>query len=518
MRRMENTAVGRHMATKKRDIIYACLLLAYILYNLSFLICHENWRDEAQAWLLARDLSIPELIAQMSYEGHPCLWHLLLMPLAKLGLPYVSMNVLSLTVMSVAVALFLWKAPLPLPFKALALFGGAFSYYYPVIARSYCLIPLFAFMMACFYPARREKPLRYGLSIALMVHTHIIMLGMAATASLVWLGEAIAGYRRDRGRRTLLMQGAGLTLPLLSFLFLLVQVSHPQNATAYNLQPTDVLRLPREAALAVRELFAPFPTPLNYILALLAVGVPLWFLIRAVRKREFALLKAAVAVAVGMAWQFVIHVLITSSTVMRTLSNFFMLLWFFWVSWPVAGDKWLRRLLALVLAAIELVTYSAYPLVFNEYRLPNSDAGHCAAFIEGTLPPDTLFLDLNEARAASLLPHLPEGYVFYSIYDGEPVTFASWDKAHYAHMALDSYEDICAWALGKDPACGGVCLIVTNTYEALELAFLDELAPYCTDGTLVYQSPDVPMNTDEWYKLYMLPVAGGAEGDTRIDG
>ena len=37
----------------------------------------------------------------MSYEGHPCLWHLLLMPLAKLGLPYVSMNVLSLTIMSV---------------------------------------------------------------------------------------------------------------------------------------------------------------------------------------------------------------------------------------------------------------------------------------------------------------------------------------------------------------------------------------------------------------------------------
>ena len=85
--------------------------------------------------------------------------------------------------------------------KALALFGFGFSYYYPVISRSYCLIPLFAFMMACFYPARREKPLRYGLAIALMVQTHVIMLGMAATASLVWLAEALAGYRRDRRRR-----------------------------------------------------------------------------------------------------------------------------------------------------------------------------------------------------------------------------------------------------------------------------------------------------------------------------
>ena len=507
---MHDAANARIKSNRRRNILCACLLAAYVLLNLSFLLCHENWRDEAQAWLLARDLSIPELIEQMSYEGHPCLWHLLLMPLAKLGLPYVSMNVLSLTIMSAAAALLLWKAPLPLPLKALTLFGGAFSFYYPVVSRNYCLIPLFAFMMAYFYPARREKPLRYGLSIALMVQTHIIMLGMAAAASLVWLAEAVAGYRRDRERRALLLQGAGLALPLLSFLFLLVQISHPQDATAYTLQASDVLSLPREAVLAAWGLFRPFPAPLNYILALLVMGAFLWFFIRAARKREFALLKAAAIAAAGMACQFVVHVLITSSTIMRTLSNFFILLWFFWVTWPAVSDKWLRRLLALVLVAMELVTYRIYPQAFKEYSLPYSGAEHSAAFIEETLPADTLFLEVNEPRAASILPYLSEDYVFYSPYDGEPVTFASWDKAHYAHMALDSYESICAWARETDPACKSVCLIVSNTREPLELALLDELAPYCTDEALLYRTPDVQMNTEEWYRLYAIPVAAEA--------
>ena len=83
---MSNIA-GKRLDAKRRNILYACVLLVYVLFNLSFILCHESWRDEAQAWLLARELSIPELFAQMSCEGHPCLWHLLLMPLAKLGLP-----------------------------------------------------------------------------------------------------------------------------------------------------------------------------------------------------------------------------------------------------------------------------------------------------------------------------------------------------------------------------------------------------------------------------------------------
>ncbi len=505
---MEHTAQNPHCA-RRRNILCACLLLAYVLYNASLLACHENWRDEAQAWLLARDLSIPELFAQMSYEGHPCLWHLLLMPLAKLGLPYVSMNVLSLTIMSVAAALFLWKAPLPLPMKALALFGFGFSYYYPVISRSYCLIPLFAFMMACFYPARREKPLRYGLAIALMVQTHVIMLGMAAMASMVWLAEALAGYRRDRRRRALLMQGAGLALPLLSFVLLLLQLSAPQTSIAYTFDIRQVLTLPRRAVSELWGLFANLPAPLGGAILLLAAGVCIWALVRALRGREFGLLKPLLIAVFAALFQYAANVLIRTSTGMRTISLFFVFLWACWVSWPGIGDQWLRRLMAVALVALELFTYTRCADIFNDYCYPYSDAKNCAAFIRETLPSDTLFLEVNEARAASLLPYLPEDYVFYSPHDGEPVTFTTWSREHYERMDLQDHQDICDWALALDPDCESVCLIVTSPYVAQEGDMLAALEPYLTDETRLYRTSG-PMVTNEGFSLYAIPIDADA--------
>jgi hypothetical protein len=40
---------------------------------------HEKWADEAQAWLIARDLSLWRIFSyELRYEGSPGLWHLIL--------------------------------------------------------------------------------------------------------------------------------------------------------------------------------------------------------------------------------------------------------------------------------------------------------------------------------------------------------------------------------------------------------------------------------------------------------
>jgi hypothetical protein len=45
---------------------------------------HEPWRDELQAWMIARDSgSLPELFQNIRYEGHPAGWHLLLFVLSR---------------------------------------------------------------------------------------------------------------------------------------------------------------------------------------------------------------------------------------------------------------------------------------------------------------------------------------------------------------------------------------------------------------------------------------------------
>ena len=499
---MQDEAV--RSAARRRNIIYAVVLLAYVLLNAFLVVRHENWRDEAQAWLLARDLSIPELIAQMSYEGHPCLWHLLLMPLAKLGLPYISMNVLSLTIMAVTAALLLWKAPLPLPIKILALFGCAFSYYYPVISRSYCLVPLFAALMAIFYRDRREKPLRYGLSVALMVQTHIAMLGMAAAASLVWLGEAVHGYRRDRDRRRLLAQGAGLTLPLLSFLFLLAQLSNARASTGYTVNLGDLLYFP-QAALGLYMTAASFLGPLRYVALAAAALVVAFFFVRMLRKRAFGVLKAFIVAAAAVLYHLGLYAVLHKGHVMQLITMFFVLLWFFWVAWPKARDAWLRRVMALAMALLFAASYAAYPNVVRDIRHPFSGAEDCAAFIKDNLPAQTIFLEVNEPRTSAILPYLSEDYTFYSPYSGQPVTYVTWDRDYFEHLRLNDYESICAWALEVDPTCESICLIALEADAALEMEMLAQLEPYLTDEALLYRSAEAD-SIGECFALYSIPI------------
>ena len=83
------------------------LLAAFAAYVWVLLWCmrwYDPWRDVSQAWCIVRDLSIPEIFAQLRYEGHPFLWYALLWPLARLGLPFESILVLSTALMAGAAA------------------------------------------------------------------------------------------------------------------------------------------------------------------------------------------------------------------------------------------------------------------------------------------------------------------------------------------------------------------------------------------------------------------------------
>src|SRR5271163_4633845 len=126
------TAGAGASALKPIVLIAYCAILAIISYH------HEPWFDEAQAWLLARDASVPDLfIHYLRAEGTPGLWHLLLMVPAKLGLPYRTMHLLAALFTTAAVAMILWLGPFPLAIRAVIPFTYFLAYQYSVVARSY---------------------------------------------------------------------------------------------------------------------------------------------------------------------------------------------------------------------------------------------------------------------------------------------------------------------------------------------------------------------------------------------
>lgn len=180
----------------KKNKINLVVMLCYSIITFIILLFHESWRDEAQAWLIARNLNIIDIFGQMKYEGHPVIWYLILVPFAKLGLPYVTVKIVSWLICNIAVWLILKKAPFNLILKILFIFSMPMIYLYPSISRSYCLIPLAITLVAIYFGQRHEKPIQYILSILFLANTHVIMYGMVGILLLLFYIEELIQNRK----------------------------------------------------------------------------------------------------------------------------------------------------------------------------------------------------------------------------------------------------------------------------------------------------------------------------------
>ena len=97
--------------------VLPAVAIIYAVFIMLGIVNHEPWRDEAQAWLIVRDAGFTDLFSILRTEGHPPLWYLLILPLAKAGLPYAAQNWLAGIICMAAVYIFLFKTKLPLIVK-----------------------------------------------------------------------------------------------------------------------------------------------------------------------------------------------------------------------------------------------------------------------------------------------------------------------------------------------------------------------------------------------------------------
>ena len=141
-----------------RTLLRWFTFLAWVLGVTLVAFHHEPWRDEAQVWLIASESTPVSLLTHyLCYEGSPGLWHLLLMPLARLGAPYWTVRALSVALVASGVWLLLFKTKLPLALAVLFPFGFWFFYHYAVVARSYCLLLPLGLLVALAYPKRNKR-------------------------------------------------------------------------------------------------------------------------------------------------------------------------------------------------------------------------------------------------------------------------------------------------------------------------------------------------------------------------
>jgi hypothetical protein len=177
---------------------------------------HEPWSDEAQAWQLARSLSLHDLFqTYIRYEGSPGLWHFFLWVLIRAHVSYSGLHWICGAIAVAATSLLVLKSPFPRYLKLTLPFTFFLLFQYAVVARSYVLVPALLYLIALEW---KKRPLVLALLLGLLsnvaLHASVISVGLA----VVYFAEKIRnGALKDPRRRSQLLLFSFILLCFFAF-------------------------------------------------------------------------------------------------------------------------------------------------------------------------------------------------------------------------------------------------------------------------------------------------------------
>jgi hypothetical protein len=258
----------------RRDWWKIAVLLAFVTLVAMAVARHEPFTDEGQAWLLARDVSFFSLIFRhCAYEGHPCLWYLLLFIPAKLGLPYYTMNIISAVVATFTVFLLLWRSPFPSYIRALLPFTYFFFYQYAVVARGYVLVAPLLFLTAMLYEKRTRHPYLFAVLLSLLLNAELATaLAALGIFAFHWidLRHQWRGLEVHRKKAQLLSS----LIFAASFVFMIITMWSPSDSQT---KPDFVITLKQFWTVFLRNFLDGSITNYWYLTLVVLVVSCLWF-------------------------------------------------------------------------------------------------------------------------------------------------------------------------------------------------------------------------------------------------
>lgn len=224
-----------------RRVAHWAVFLGFVVVVAVTMTRHEMWRDELQAWMIVRSSSsLTDLLHNVRYEGHPLLWYASLLPLSSVGRGPATMQVLQLVVATLAMAVFVFRAPFTLPQKAL--FAGSYFavYEYGVLSRGYSLGLLYVMAICALaaFPARRWPWTGILLGALALTSAFGAILALALGLGL-GVDEAIRRRRGDTEVSSVQLLAFGGAISVASLLWAYAQTIPPTDSGVFRRWNTD---------------------------------------------------------------------------------------------------------------------------------------------------------------------------------------------------------------------------------------------------------------------------------------
>lgn len=332
--------------------VYAALVAFAIPY-------HEPWVDEAQSWQLARSLPLGSLFEKyIRYEGSPGLWHFLLWVLSRAHVGYAGMHWFCGAVGVAAVSVLLFRCPFPRYVKLVLPFTYFLLFQYAVIARSYVLVPILLFTLACGW---RRSPVLVALLLGLLANVAVHAAAISAGLAVVYLLDRI--LRGDD--RALFRRGEiiGAALILAGFFAFAAWTAWPPHDLLLHIAAVrGESRSLVEVAIASLVLGVCEPWPISIFF-----WVAIAFCLRSRRRLFFLLPVVLFAVLSGAVTASFWHAGLLVPLVITLL----------WIGWPgeemAVGRADALAMAALLVMAGTQVAWSAYALAYDHSHAYSPD-------------------------------------------------------------------------------------------------------------------------------------------------
>ncbi len=428
-----------------------CAYAALILFTAAH---HEPWRDEADPWLAARDMNLAQLFRWFHYAGTPSLWYLVLMPAAKLGLPYFSMQLIHALIAIAVAALVLVFAPFGRVVRLLLIFSSPLGYEYAIVARNYALIALFMVLIAVWFGRRFKQPIVFGLFLALLSNASVHSLIVAGAIGIAWGVDAV----RQRQITPKLLIGAAIACLGAAITVAELYPAPPDRQfsdepskgpsfktadvvlirTVFPLAPVDTQKLGNLQGVRLAAVWTVF------ILMRLAAALLIGAVIYSLRRYGLLLLTLAIAIAALMyVFMFKWYAGDRHAGVVWLL-----LLVCVWIARGGALSRdaeapasWRLPRFAVPLLFLSLMASCGAAFLFHalDWRYGFSGAKEAADFLAHDLRPSDTVIAYPDPLGAATLPYLP-GRKFWYPGREDFGTYMTWDVKFWHALELTTDE------------------------------------------------------------------------------
>ena len=192
------TEPARYVIPRNRwGVLESLALLTWLLLVGFVSAHHEPWADEAQAWLMARDMPWEALVSHgVRYEGSPALWHSILWLLIRLHASFFDVRWFGEAFAAGGVVLLMWFSPFPRLIRLLLPFTFFLAYQNAVVSRSYVLCAFLAFGSVILLTRQQIYPVATAIALGLLgnlsVHGFVLAVSLLFVAVAVWRRRALA--------------------------------------------------------------------------------------------------------------------------------------------------------------------------------------------------------------------------------------------------------------------------------------------------------------------------------------